>query len=329
MTNMLLSLAMIIIGFSIGYIIQRLLKTGKLKFRTSELKIRKRLQFIAMVCLTPVPIISSVWVAPLRHIEILSLPIIGISALTFGAVFAYAAARMMHMTRPQLGTSFVCGGFTNLGSLGGLIVFFLIGETGYAMVAFYILFERIFYFMIGFPFAKNHSLQAVPKSNSTPNPITQFLSNLTEPFILASILPIIIGVLLNLFSVPRPDFFKPISNIIVPLISILLLTSIGMALRFSSTGKYIKPALIMIIIKSLIVPAATVSLGFAFGLHRIADGIPLQVVLILSAMPVGFTALVPPTLYDLDLDLANTNWLFSTASLIIVVPILSILITLI
>jgi len=84
----------------------------------------------------------------------------------------------------------------------------------------------------------------------------------------------------------------------------------------------------MIIIKSLIVPAAAVSLGFAFGLHHIANGLPIQVVLILSTMPVGFTALVPPTLYNLDLDLANTNWLFSTASLIITVPILSFLITL-
>jgi hypothetical protein len=70
---MLLSLAMIIIGFSIGYIIQKLLRSGRIKFRTSELIIRKRLQFIALVCLTPLPIISSVWIAPLRHIEILSL----------------------------------------------------------------------------------------------------------------------------------------------------------------------------------------------------------------------------------------------------------------
>jgi len=84
----------------------------------------------------------------------------------------------------------------------------------------------------------------------------------------------------------------------------------------------------MIIIKSLIVPAAAVSLGIAFGLHRIANGLPIQVVLILSTMPVGFTALVPPTLYNLDLNLANANWLYSTASLIITIPILSLLITL-
>lgn len=39
-------------------------------------------------------------------------------------------------------------------------------------------------------------------------------------------------------------------------------------------------------------------------------------------MPIGFTALVPPTIYDLNLDLANTNWLAITAMLILYIPIL-------
>ncbi|MBC8452814.1 MAG: hypothetical protein H8D65_03050 [Spirochaetes bacterium] len=327
MIDMLFSLLMIIIGFSIGYIIQKLLKAGKIRFRTSELIVRKRLQTIAILWLTPIPIISSVWVAPLRDIEIYSLPIIGLAALALGAVTAYIASRIMHMTRPQQGTFFVCGGFTNLGSLGGLIVFILLGEAGYAMVAFYTLFERAFYFMIGFPFAKSHSLQYKTDNDKKTNHVIKFLRNLTEPYVYVSTISIVLGGTLNLLHIPRPDFFKPVNNVLIPLISILLLTSIGMALRFSSTKKYIKPALIMVVIKSLIVPAAMLFLSFMFGLNRIADGIPMKVVLILSAMPVGFTALVPSTLYDLDLDMANTNWFISTLSLMLVVPILGFFLT--
>jgi hypothetical protein len=37
-------------------------------------------------------------------------------------------------------------------------------------------------------------------------------------------------------------------------------------------------------------------------------------------MPVAFMAMVPPTLYDLDVDLANAAWLVTTGLLVVVVP---------
>ena len=63
----------------------------------------------------------------------------------------------------------------------------------------------------------------------------------------------------------------------------------------------------------------------ALGLHRIDNGLPLKVVLILSSMPVGFIAMVPPTLYRLDIDLANACWLVTNGLLILVVPTLLLL----
>ena len=37
-------------------------------------------------------------------------------------------------------------------------------------------------------------------------------------------------------------------------------------------------------------------------------------------MPVAMTALVPPSLFSLDLDLANACWIFSTLALVAVLP---------
>ena len=48
----------------------------------------------------------------------------------------------------------------------------------------------------------------------------------------------------------------------------------------------------------------------------------LKVVIILSSMPVAFNALIPPSIYDLDLDLANACWFFTTACLAITLPVL-------
>jgi hypothetical protein len=39
-------------------------------------------------------------------------------------------------------------------------------------------------------------------------------------------------------------------------------------------------------------------------------------------MPVSFNALIPPSIYDLDSNLANFYWFFTTAALIIVLLIL-------
>ena len=62
------------------------------------------------------------------------------------------------------------------------------------------------------------------------------------------------------------------------------------------------------------------SLAYMIGYAKIDKGLPLKVVMILSSMPVAFMALIPPSIYDLDLDLANSCWFFTTALLIFVLP---------
>ena len=59
------------------------------------------------------------------------------------------------------------------------------------------------------------------------------LKNLTrDPFILMALSSIIIGGLLNFSDVDRPEFYATIIAVLVPLMAALLLTSIGLALRF-------------------------------------------------------------------------------------------------
>ena len=37
-------------------------------------------------------------------------------------------------------------------------------------------------------------------------------------------------------------------------------------------------------------------------------------------MPVAFNSLIPPALYRLDEDLANSCWIFTSAMMVVVVP---------
>uniref|UniRef100_UPI00261E94D1 hypothetical protein n=1 Tax=Oceanispirochaeta sp. TaxID=2035350 RepID=UPI00261E94D1 len=59
---------------------------------------------------------------------------------------------------------------------------------------------------------------------------------------------------------------------------------------------------------------------YFMGMGKIMNGLPLKVVFILSSMPAGFLSIMPPSLYNLDLDYANTGWLSTMIALIVVVP---------
>ena len=76
------------------------------------------------------------------------------------------------------------------------------------------------------------------------------------------------------------------------------------------------------VVQILVVPVMVSALAYMIGFGRIDDGLALKLAIILSSMPVAFNALIAPSIYKLDLDLANSCWFFTTASLIVVLPML-------
>jgi predicted permease len=128
--------------------------------------------------------------------------------------------------------------------------------------------------------------------------------------------------LLNLSGLERPAFYGFANAVLVPLATILLLTSIGLALRFSRIGDYLRECVSVSLIKFIMVPVIIFTLAWSLSFGKMDDALPLKVVLILSSMPVAFNALIPPSIYDLDLDLANSCWFVTTALLILVLPLL-------
>ena len=320
MNRIIFSLILLITGVAFGYVLQKLLNAGVVKLPFSNKTLRLRLQQIALLGINPVAFLGAIWIAPLRSIRIAALPIIGILVLIVGGLYAWIFSHAFHMNDRRKGSFITCGSFTNIGSIGALIVFLLLGEGAFALVPFYKLFEQVVYYGIGFPVARVYA--GADSEEKTFN----FGKIVKDPYILTSVISIAIGFILNILGISRPDWYTPLNTLLIPLASVLLLISIGLAIHFGRMKPYLSTGAVILFIKFLLVPATAVGLGFAAGLGSIDDGLPLKVVLILSSMPVGFIALVPPTLYDLDLDLSNTAWFMTNAGLIIMVPLLWILI---
>jgi predicted permease len=141
-----------------------------------------------------------------------------------------------------------------------------------------------------------------------------------DPFVLMTLASIGLGLLLNLSGIPRPDFYSVLNAFLIPVVSLLLLMSIGMAMRFGRIGKYLREGFAIAGIKYLIVPLTVTGCAALLGFGTVYGGLPLKVVLIMSSMPVGFVAMVPPSIYKLDVDLANAAWLITTLLLTLVIP---------
>jgi len=324
MENYLFSLGIIGFGLLLGYLIQVLSQKNIPVFSLNINSLRKTLQMIAVLIISPITFIGAVWVVNLNELKLIALPFIGITALILGGFVALFFSKMQNMIRAQTGAYIIAGGFTNIGSIGGLLCYIFLGEAGFAMVSFYRLFEIIIYYGIGFPIAKSYS--------SEVSEIEHFRMRLKkllmDPFMLFAIGSISIGLFLNISGLKRPDFYESINAFFIPTGSILLLTSIGLAMQFRQIGKYVKEGILIALIKFVIVPIVATTLAYLVGLGKIDQGLPLKTVLILSSMPVGFTALIPPTIYDLDVDLANAAWFVTNISLLFVIPCLHYFITL-
>jgi predicted permease len=322
MSKMILSLGIIFIGLSVGYAIQRLTRADIIHPPISLEDLRKRLQKAALLFVLPVTVLSAIWIVDVQSLSIAALPLIGVGAILLGGLLAMGAASLLALEPRKTGALIPCGAFTNIGSIGALICYVYLGETGFALVPIYKLFEELTYYSVGFPIAKYFSAMDA-KQDATGERLKALIR---DPFILVALSSIIIGGVLNLSDLPRPDFFSIINAIFIPLGTGLLLISIGLAMRFDSVRHHLKACTLVSLIKFVIVPFLATTTAWLIGYGDVDNGLPLKVVMILSSMPVAFNALIPPSIYDLDLDLANACWFFTTSALIVVLPVLLMLI---
>ncbi len=313
MIKLLYSFFIIIFGLVTGYLLQLVIKEPKEK-------LIKTIQKIALLILNPIALIGALWQVNLDDIGLVLLPFLGMIAILLGGGLSWLYANKMKFSKAQKGTLAISGGFTNIGNIGGVITFIFLGESGFALVPLYKLFEELLYYGIGFPIARAHSDEKYQKGSL-------FKRLFKDIFIIVAISSVVIGMTLNLSQLVRPEFYKNINQVIIPISTYLLLITIGLNIKLTRIKKYLVPALMISIIKSICTPILVTLIAYLLGLGRYNDGLALKTVFILSSMPSGFLSLVPPTLYQLDVDLANAVWIVTTVGLLWIIPVLNVIIT--
>lgn len=312
--RILLTLAIIFVSLALGYLCRRFSETGRLPVKSAQLDIlRHKLQTTAIFGLLPFSAMLSLWGLPNPAPVLLALPLLGLVSYIWGGSLALLAARFLKLDRKQTGSFYCCGTFTNIGAVGGLVCLLFLGENSIALVALYRLVEELYYFSISFPVARWFGES---KAGTAPS----FRHFRLDPILVVIVCALLVGIVLNFTGVPRPEicgFFASASMLVA---TVFFLFAIGLTLRLSSLVHYWSQGLVMCGIKFVGIPIVVTALARGIGYGEIDGGLPLQTVCILSSMPVAMTALVPPSLFHLDVDLANACWIFTTIGLVLALP---------
>jgi predicted permease len=258
----------------------------------------KVLQMIVLLVLNPITTFCAFWIVKINDSKLAVLPFLGLGAMTLGGVLGLYFSKLLKHERKQTGSMFVSGSFSNTVSFGGLICFVLFGETSYAFVSMYKLFEEFALYMVGYPIAKLYGNDS--EESGKKNALKKVF---TDPFILVYFTSITIGIALNLSGVARPLFFQKVNEILIPLAAVLLVTTVGFNMQIKAIGKYMRECFTVASIKFFILPLTITGLAFLTGLGQLNNGLILKIVLVLSSMPPAFNSLIPPQIYGLDVDL--------------------------
>ncbi len=297
-------------GFISGQALRHLLPEKVTFFRDTA-------AFIALKIAIPISILGSLWALKIENEILFLLPVIGTVVLLAGFLLGVIIARLQGLRSIQRGVVAPAAAYTNIGGVGAFAVFSFLGEEGFALVPLYKLFEELIYFGILFPFAARHSNEAeIAKRKWWKDPTIQIM-----------MVALIAGFSLNLSGISRPSFVESLLNFTIPIGAFFMMLTTGVIFEFKNIIKNIPRALPVVLLKPSVLFLVALGMIYLLDIHSLpsAQNI-IGVCIILAIMPTAFLASIPASLYKLDVDLANTIWIFSTSLLCITLPLIPYLI---
>jgi predicted permease len=222
--------------------------------------------------------------------------------LGFSTLVAAVACPRMAADRATVGTLSIMVPLGNMGhTLAGFLTLLLLGEKAYPFNAILMWPVLLFSFMVWLPLARHWG------HGAGQSLLTSYRQALWSPFSV-TLIGLSLGTALNLSGVPMGPGWHLLLKIMIFMGTILVMFALGSRLRMRRIGQYHSHLKWIYLAKFGLHPAFVVALILAMGLH----GLPAAALLISSCMPVGVSVVAFSTIYDLEVDLANAGYLWST-----------------
>lgn len=305
--SIIIMIAALVLGRICGILIQNSRYANKEK----EYHILKEIQRYALTILVPLSSALALWISKLDNVRFIAIPFIGMAFMIFANLFGRLATRLFKQ-RNQKSVVFGATAFSNLGTMGRLATFTVLGEAAMGYLTLFRLSEMFFVIAIGFT-----TIRSIRSGEKISN--KKIFKSIKDPIIIATLAAVIIGITLNFMKIQRPIVLNRVNDIIVPGISFILLFTIGYRLKVKKTFKYIKASLLVAMIKLFALPTVIALICLLVGLHRISP-VACMTLILLAGMPPAFLSITAAQLYDGDVDMANSILLICTFLMFVWLP---------
>jgi predicted permease len=217
-----------------------------------------------------------------------------------------------------MGSFISCTLFSNIGlTLGGYLCFILYGESGLYLAGLYTGLFLPYYYFVGFPIM---SILSKEKNATMRTAISELITN---PVSIVPITSMVVGLILNITGMGRPQLLNEISTRLLIYINTAgYAFGIGIGWNFQKTLKYIKHVLLISSIKFIYNPLVGFILMYLFGYLKLENQIPAKVIFVESFMPSAIMSVVMVKIFKLDDDLSNSAWILTNLIAIPVIPLM-------
>jgi predicted permease len=287
---------------AIGFLLKRLNLFGP---RFYEFLIR-----FSIFVVYPIICFLTFWVVRIEY-SLLLLPIFGLILHAVPGLIAWVGLNKKYERPEDRGSYLLSAICSNHFIVGGLSVFLLYGESGFAYVQLTILFNGILLFLVCFPLAQNYQQHGMGKKVGLK---TSWLSIIFHRNQIGA-LGILVGIVLNLNGVERPGFGKGLLDGLIHLIAWMQLVPVGHLIHFGEMRQYGKSIQSILWIKNLWTPFIV---GF-LAIVLLRDPVMRNTLIVLSFAPTAVNAVITVKLHNLNVPMVMTNFVISTAIYVLIV----------
>ena len=248
---------------------------------------------------------GSFWLIQLNE-DIFLLSFVGIILCSvIPGLLAYPYGKYRIKNIRNYGAYLLSSMLSNTGILGGLCVYIAMGQLAYAYVQVIAMAQNIFTFTVNFPLAEyfHQKFMTGTKAKFQPKWRSIFIS-----WNQIALLAIVLGIVLNLLSVPRPDIFDPIFNTSVHLTAWFGILPVGYLLNFKATRVYKYIAFTIVPVRFFII----LIISYFIASYFTDDKILTLVITFISMCPIGINSVIITQLYNLNTSIAQAIFIITT-----------------
>lgn len=272
-----------------------------LRCKNWDRKLFDQLMVITMLGIYPLLALLSFWKIKLVF-DLMWLPVLGVVMQVIPGLCALARVNKYACSLDK-GSYMMAAILSNTLTIGGLVVFILFGEIGFAYTQLTLLLNNVILFLFCFPLAQyyynRHDHIAGAKFNWR-----KIILNRNQ----IAILGVLAGVLLNYYEMARPDYFNLVFNLILHTSAWTALLPIGFSLDFSKIKQYLLSTLDLIGIKFIVTPL----LLYCISRLVIQDQIMIKTLIVLASTPTAIVAVLTVKIHNLNINLAMAAFMLTT-----------------